>query len=75
MGNHRKSMPLAMLITSLVTCQGEKLSAAHMIDRAGPFTGLHFYFLKGRVCVKASIPHMAAMNHHWSRIRHGTPRA
>lgn len=45
--NRWKAMPLARLIAYLVICQGEKLSAAHMTDRAGPFTGLHFFFFNG----------------------------
>lgn len=44
MENRRKAMPLVRLITYFAICQGEKLSAACMIDRAGPFTGLHFFF-------------------------------
>lgn len=68
-------MPMATLIANLAIRQGEKLSATCMIDRAGPFAGLRFIFLKGAVCVKASAPHTAAMNHHWSLIRHGAPRA
>ena len=34
-----------------------------------------FFFLMGWVPVKSFIPHMAAMNHHWSQIRHGMPGA
>lgn len=61
MGEPLKAMPLATLTTSFTTCQGEELSATCMTDRAGPFTGLHFF--KGVSLCESLHPYMAAMNH------------
>lgn len=47
MEKHWKRISLAMLITYPVIFQGEKLSAAHRIDTAGPLLDCIFYFFKG----------------------------
>lgn len=73
-GDHGKAVPLATPTTYLVICQGEKLSAAGMIDRAGPVTGCVF-LLKGASSCESLIPHKSAMNHRWSGVCLGPPTA